>query len=492
MKKKIFDFKLKDFFIDVFKDKVFVVGGTIRDYYIYNRVDVDRDIDLVVLDHTYEEIEKKLRPYGKTNTVGKSFAVVKFTRDGKTFDISLPRKDVKLDPLSNSHKNFIVESGPHINLVEDLKRRDFTCNSIAIRLIDNKTFDPFNGYKAIKDKKIYMTGPETFFDDPLRILRGARFASVHKFSIDEEIYLNAKNVKLNELSKERVQEELFRLLLESENPSYGLNEYFKLSVIEKLFPKLYALTLTIQDEIFHPEKDGFGNHTVWVHTLNTIDISKKLSRKFDLDEENTLALLLAALLHDIGKAHTTKWEFKRGRMVVTSLFHDTQGVKIADKFLCNLKIETWKNFPLKRVILNLIKNHHRIFELYRNREDIGFKAISRLVRDLEGYDFLLILLDFADRQSREIEPLSFKGVDEISQWILNKKEEYNINKDTIKPIVMGRDLLDLGISPGKEMGSYLKELYELQLDGKFKTKEKGIEIFKKLISDTKGECRKDE
>ena len=281
-------------------------------------------------------------------------------------------------------------------------------------------------------------------------------------------------------------------MLESENPSYGLNEYFKLSVIEKLFPELYALTLTIQDKIFHPEKDEFGNHTVWVHTLKTIDISKELSRKFDLDEESTLALLLAALLHDIGKAHTTKWEFKRGRMTVTSLFHDTKGVKIADKFLCNLKIETWKNFPLKRVILTLIKNHHRIFELYRNREDIGFKAISRLVRDLEGYDFLLILLDFADRQSREIEPLSFKDVDEISKWILNKKEEYNINKDTIKPIVMGRDLLDLGIAQGKEMGRYLKELYELQLDGKFKTKEKGIEIFKKLISDTKGKSRKDE
>ena len=196
MGKKIFDFKLKAFFIDVFKDKVFVVGGTIRDYYIYNRVDVDRDIDLVVLDHTYEEIEKKLRPFGKTNTVGKSFAVVKFTRDGKIFDISLPRKDAKLDPLSNSHKNFIVESGPQINLVEDLKRRDFTCNSIAIRLIDNKIFDPFNGYKAIKEKKIYMTGAETFFDDPLRILRGARFASVHKFSVDEEIYLKAKKVTL--------------------------------------------------------------------------------------------------------------------------------------------------------------------------------------------------------------------------------------------------------------------------------------------------------
>ena len=103
-----FDFPLRDFFIDVFKEKIFVVGGTIRDYLLYRGINQHRDIDLIVIDHTYKEIEKKLKPFGKTNTVGRSFAVVKFSKDGLTFDISVPRKEKKRDRDSHSHKNFIV------------------------------------------------------------------------------------------------------------------------------------------------------------------------------------------------------------------------------------------------------------------------------------------------------------------------------------------------------------------------------------------------
>ena len=485
MKKKpkspqTFDFPLKDFFIGVFKEKVFLVGGTIRDYLLYGTIGAGMDIDLVVVDFTYEEIENILKPFGKTNTVGKSFAVVKFTKagTGNTFDISVPRKDVKKDGDSFSHKNFVVECGPHISLEEDLARRDFTCNSIALRLMDDTFVDPFNGVDAVRQKKIVMTGPETFFDDPLRVLRGARFASVHGFSVDPDIYVNSKDVPLDELSKERVTEELFRLLLESGRPSVGLKEYWRLTVLEKLFPQLYVLSLTIQDAIFHPETDEYGHHTVWAHTLIAMDVGKKIAAQYSLGEEQTLALMLGVLLHDIGKGITTKWEFKRGRMAVTSIYHDTRGVEMADAFLTDLKIETRKNFPLKETVLNLVKYHHRIYELYRNRDKIGFKAVARLVRDMKDQDILLLLLDFADRQSREPDPLDFAGEDEILGWFLALKEEYNIDKETIKPIVMGRHLLSEGIEPGKEMGAYLEELYERQLDGEFSTLEEGLEIFR--------------
>lgn len=482
VKTRTFDFPLKDLFIKIFKEKMFLVGGTIRDDILYGQIGRDRDIDLVVIDHTYEEIESKLKPYGKTNTVGKSFAVVKFTKQGSThtFDIAVPRKDFKKSINSHSHKNFIIESGPHISLEEDLGRRDFTCNSIALRLMDNEIIDPFDGLKAIEEKKIVMTGPETFFDDPLRLLRGARFASVHQFTIDPEIYMNAKEVRLDELSKERVTEELFRLLLESQRPSLGLNEYWRLTVLEKLFPQLYTLTLTIQDTIFHPETDEFGHHTVWGHTMIAVDIAKKLSVAYKLDEEQTLALLLGALLHDIGKGITTKWEFKKGRMVVTSIYHDTHGVGMAEAFLADLKIETRKHFPLKDMVLKLVKYHHRVFDLYKNREKISFKAIARLVRDLEEHDLLLLLLDVADRLSREPDPLNLKEPDEVVEWYMKQKEEFNITKETIQPIVMGRHLLEEGVPPGKQMGVYLNELYERQLDGEFSTLEEGLQIFRKI------------
>lgn len=482
MNKIRIDFPLKSLFVKIFRDKVYLVGGTIRDFLLYQHIDLNQDIDLVVIDHSYSDIQRKLSVYGNTNTVGKSFAVVKFSRKGRSFDVSIPRRDIKKDRHSHSHKNFIIDSGPHVPLEDDLKRRDFTCNSIALRLKDNQVIDPFSGIKAIREKKIIMTGPETFFDDPLRIMRCARFASVHHFSIESDIYQNAKNISLNGLSKERIQDELFRLLLESERPSRGLDEYFRLSVLEKLFPDLFSLTLTIQDSVFHPEKDDFGHHTVWAHTLRTVDIARKLALMFKLDEENSLALLLAALLHDLGKISTTRWEYKRKRMTVTSLFHDAKGVALAESFLTGLKIETRNNFPLKKVILNLIKFHHRIYDLYRNRKEIGFKAISRVVKDLEGHDSLLVLLDFADRQSRKSRALLFSKPDRVSSWFLQKKEELNVSQETITPLIQGRDLLKLGVPAGEGMGKILKKLYELQLDGEFNTKEAGLKIYKKLVN----------
>ncbi|MCP5105077.1 MAG: CCA tRNA nucleotidyltransferase, partial [bacterium] len=367
----------------------------------------------------------------------------------------------------------------------DLGRRDFSCNSIALRLSDNQIADPFDGMTAIAQKRIAMTGPENFFEDPLRLLRGARFASVHRFTIDPEIYADAKDVPLDELSKERITEELLRLLLESERPSVGLNEYWRLTVLEKVFPQLYTLSLTIQDALFHPETDEYGHHTVWAHTLIAMDIAKKLSVQFKLDDEQALALLLGVLLHDIGKGVTTKWEFKRGRMTVTSMLHDSKGVGMADTFLTDLKIDTRRNFPLKAAVLNLVKYHHRVYELYRNRQKIGFKAISRLLKDMDGHDLLLLLLDVADRRSREPNPMDIDEADEIVRWYTAKKEEYNITRDTIKPIVLGRHLLKEGISPGKQMGIYLQQLYERQLDGDICTVEEGIELFRKIKTEGK-------
>jgi tRNA nucleotidyltransferase (CCA-adding enzyme) len=471
-------FPMKEFIVSIFADQVYVVGGTVRDFILYGELTESQDVDLLVCGHSYEEIAAKLKPHGKTDTVGKSFAVLKFTHEGKTYDIAIPRRDQKKDNLSHAHKNFRIEAGPQVTLEEDLSRRDFTCNSIAVRLKDGAVIDPHQGLKAIAEKRIIMTSPASFSDDPLRILRAARFASTHDFAIDKAIYVKAKKVPLAELSAERIVDELFRLLLESNRPSAGLQEYFRLTVLEKLFPELAALALTIQDAYFHPEQDEQGHHSVWAHTLITVDIVKKLAAQYHLDEERSLTLLLAAMLHDCGKAVTTAWEFKRGRMTVTSAFHDSRGSQRAEAFLARLRVETRNNFPLKKTILCLVQQHHRIYELYRNRDEITFKAIARAVKDMDSEDLLLLLLDFADRRSREAEPLAFFKLDEIALWFSQKKEEYQISRETIQPLIKGRDLIALGVTPGRQMGIHLKKLYNLQLDGAFNSRAQGLKIFK--------------
>ncbi len=479
------DFPHKGLFIKIFGDDVYLVGGAVRDFIVSGKIDKNRDIDLMVTGCDYEGLEKSLKDFGGINTVGKSFAVLKFTLEGITFDISIPRKDKKKDSDSDSHRNFIVESGKTVSIEEDLGRRDFSCNSIAIRLIDGSVFDPFNGIDAIKRKKIVMTGPESFSDDPLRLLRAARFSSVLGFSIEDEIYKIGKDVVLSDLSAERITEELFRILLESEFPSKGFLEYFKLTILEKLYPDIYKTALTIQDSEFHPEQDEFGHHTVFAHTLIAMDIAKKVAGIKKLTEEETLALLLGVLLHDIGKPQTTKWEFKRGRMTVTSVKHDSIGAGIAERILDDLKIDTRLKFPLKSTVLKLIKYHHRIYDLYRIREKTGFKAFSRLLRDMGGMDDLLVYLDFSDRKSRNPNPLDFENIDSISKWYFETKNGLNISVEAIKPVVQGRHLIKEGVRPGVEMGEYLEKLYEFQLDGLFSSPEDGIKLFKKIKGDRK-------
>jgi tRNA nucleotidyltransferase/poly(A) polymerase len=490
MKRLQIRFPDKDFFASVFRDDVYVVGGTVRDAVLYKKIGAGQDIDLLVTGLTYDEIAARLAGLGKTDTVGKSFAVIKFTRAGKTFDIAVPRRDLKKDPASHGHKNFLVQSGPEVTLEEDLGRRDFTCNSIAVRLKDGAVVDPHRGLQAIADKRILMTSPASFSDDPLRVLRAARFASVHGFAVDKAIYAKARKVTLGELSAERVADELLRLLAESPRPSLGLQEYLRLTVLEKLFPELSALALTIQDAHFHPERDEQGHHSVWAHTLVTVDIAKKLAAQNKLDEGRKLALLLAALLHDCGKAGTTAWEYKRGRMTVTSAFHDSEGSRLAGGILERLRLDTRQGFPLKKVILKLVQQHHRIFELYRNREEITFKAIARAVKEMDGEDLLLLLLDFADRRSREAEPLAFRRMDAISRWFAAKKEEYRISHDTIQPLILGRDLIALGVPPGRQMGAHLKKLYDLQLDGAFQSREQGLDLFSRKQKKRSGQAKK--
>jgi tRNA nucleotidyltransferase/poly(A) polymerase len=478
MEKLELEFPHKKLFIDLFGRDVYAVGGYVRDHL---RDDPSVDVDILIAHHTADEIIKKMEPHGKVDIVGKSFGVIKFTIDKKTYDIALPRKDRPKQTKVRKHKDFIISADPNLPLAQDLERRDFRCNSIAVRLADGKVFDPFEGQKSIEEKKIKLTNPRAFPDDPLRVLRAARFASVLDFALDSEIYTIAKDIDLSGISVERIKEELFKILLHSPQPSSGLEELFKLGALRQLLPELYELTLCIQDSVFHPEKDVFGHHTAWAHTLIAVDQAKRLTDRYRLEENKSLALILAALFHDVGKSEMTQWEFKKGRMVITSNGHDIASAKISKKILTRLKIYSLNNYNLKKMIPSLIKCHHRTSELWQNREVVTKKAFNRLAADVDGEIELLVYLDAADRAGRKKKPI--QGLDREGRWLLQKFEELNVSRETIQPLVMGRDLIELGISPGPQMGKFLKTLYHKQLDNEFDTKKAGLVIAKKMIKE---------
>ncbi|MFW6160634.1 MAG: HD domain-containing protein, partial [Acidobacteriota bacterium] len=196
-----------------------------------------------------------------------------------------------------------------------------------------------------------------------------------------------------------------------------------------------------------------------------------------------LALLLAALFHDVGKAQTAEWEHKNGRLVITNKRHDIISEKITKKIFNRMKIFSWNGYELRESVLRLIRCLHRPSELWINREVITKKAFNRLAADVAGEIDLLIQLDVADRAGRSRKPIN--DLDKEGRWLLQKFKELNVSRETIQPLIMGRDLIPMGVEPGPEMGKFLKKLYNLQLDGEFEDKQKGLEIAKKLIQKEK-------
>jgi tRNA nucleotidyltransferase/poly(A) polymerase len=483
MIKRAVKFRDKSLFVSLFGPDVYAVGGYVRDLFMGR---APAEVDILVAHHPLDDIVRRLGPHGRIDLVGKSFGVIKFTIKGTTYDIALPRTDApRKDSMPSAppkgHKDFIISADPWLPVEKDLERRDFRSNSMALRLKDGVLIDPHGGLKDIRARIIRVTNPAAFPDDPLRVLRAARFASVLRFRIDPKIYDLTRAIDLSGLSVERVTEELFKILLASPKPSVGLGALFNLGALEQLFPELYALSLCIQDSIFHPETDPHGHHTVWAHTLLTVDQAARLSSAAGLDRPRALGLLLAALYHDVGKPGATRWEFKRGRMAVTSSGHDIRSERIARQAFARLKIFSWNGFDLGKTVPLLIRAHHRSTELWQNRENVTRKAFNRLAAEIHGEIGLLINLDAADRAGRRTRPL--KALDREARWLLRKFEELRVNRETIKPLIMGRDLLKLGVAPGPEMGRILKKLYVMQLDSEFDNRAAGLRVVRKILKD---------
>jgi tRNA nucleotidyltransferase (CCA-adding enzyme) len=465
-------------FVRLFKGDVYAVGGFVRDRL---RKKSAEEVDLLVARRPLSAVIDALSPHGKIDVVGRSFGVLKFTRKGRTYDVALPRADRTEGSGTRKHRDIIVKADPDLPLAEDLRRRDFRCNSMAGRLADGELIDPFDGRRDIREKILRMTDPAAFPEDPLRVLRSARFAAVLGFRIDPAVYVLSKSISLTGLSIERINEELFKILLKADKPSIGLEELFRLGALRPLFPELYALTLVIQDSVFHPEKDDFGHHTVWHHTKLTVDQARRLEAKGGLEPPRALALLLAALYHDAGKAETTAWEHKKGRMVITSAGHDMASERIAKAAFQRSKIFSWNGYDVRKTALMLIRTHHRPGELWAHRVEVTRKAFNRLAADSDGEIELCAYLDTADRAGRGGRPV--RGLDRQARWLLDTFRRLDISKATIRPVLLGRDLIALGASPGPALGALLKELYRRQLDNEFRTKKQGLRLARSLMGE---------
>jgi tRNA nucleotidyltransferase/poly(A) polymerase len=217
------------------RGKLFLVGGSVRDAYRDEEV---KDVDLIVEGLSMGEIKTILADFGQVDEVGESFAVIKFrpkNHEGKDYDIAIPRTDTK---TGEGHRGFSVKT-EGIGILEDLKRRDFTINSIAIDVQSGKIIDPFDGLLDIRWKKLRATDKDAFIEDPLRILRGIQFSARFGFQIDlSTIELMKQNSHLIKgISGERIMDELMKIVKKDGDTQIALNLIHETDVDKALFDK---------------------------------------------------------------------------------------------------------------------------------------------------------------------------------------------------------------------------------------------------------------
>ena len=432
--------------------RALIVGGWSRDQ-LLGRPSKDIDIEVFGLDAA--DLKAVLSAFGTVNTVGESFTVYKVA----DLDVSLPRRESKVSP---GHRGFAVTGDPHLTVREAARRRDFTINAIAFDPLTEVYEDPFGGRADLAARVLRAVDHSTFSEDSLRVLRAVQFAARFEFTLDPGTAELSRRIPLDDLPCERIWGELEKLLLLADRPSMGLRLALELKIIERLFPELQALVGCPQEPEWHPEGD------VWVHTLLVVDEARK--RIGDLDPPHQIALMLGALLHDVGKPPTTA--FLDGR--IRSINHEQEGVAPATAVLDRLNVHSIGGYDVRKQVLGMVAHHLKPGMFRQSPTPVSDGAFRRLAQkvDLE----LLALVAKSDCLGRG------GGFDcSAMDWFLERARELGVQHAPPKPVLLGRHLLALGVKPGPRMGEILRAVYERQLDGAVSSVEEGVAVARTMI-----------
>ncbi|MEX2272003.1 MAG: hypothetical protein WD690_11050 [Vicinamibacterales bacterium] len=432
--------------------RALIVGGWARDRLLGRE---SKDIDIEVFGIPADALKTLLESFGRVDTVGESFTVFKIGG----IDVSLPRHESK---TGRGHKGFTVIGDPSLSIEEAARRRDFTINAISFDPLTDEYLDPFDGRRDLEARRLRVVDASTFADDSLRVLRALQFAARFDLALDDEAKRICSAIPLDDLPAERIWGEIEKLLLSAERPSIGFALALELGVIDALFPELKALVGCEQEPEWHPEGD------VWVHTLQVVDRAHE--RITDLDRPQALTVMLGALCHDLGKPATTA--FIDGR--IRSPFHEEAGVAPTTSLLDRLNVQSFDGYDVRTQVIGIVANHLKpgAFHKVPNVSDGAFRRLALKV-DLE----LLARVAKADCLGRVPGNFDCSAMD----WFLERAHALGVEHGAPKPFVLGRHVLAHGVPPGPHVGVLLKQIYEMQLDGRITNVEEGLVELEKLL-----------
>ncbi|MFJ9563479.1 CCA tRNA nucleotidyltransferase [Streptomyces fuscichromogenes] len=422
-----------------------LVGGSVRDALLGR---LGNDLDFTT-DARPEDVLKIVRPWADAVwEVGIAFGTVGVQKEARVGDAVRPFQievtTYRSEAYDRTSRKPEVSYGDSIE--EDLVRRDFTVNAMAVALPEKQFIDPHGGLEdlALGVLRTPGTPEDSFSDDPLRMMRAARFAAQLDFEVAPEVVAAMKDMagRLEIVSAERVRDELNKLVL-SAHPRKGLALLVDTGLADHVLPELPALRL--ESDEHHRHKD------VYDHTLIVVEQAMALE-----NDGPDLTLRLAALFHDIGKPRTRRFE-KDGR--VSFHHHEVVGAKMTKRRMTALKYSN-----------DLVKDVSQLVELHLRFHGYGAgewtdSAVRRYVRDagpLLDRLHKLTRSDCTTRNKRKALMLS-RAYDGLEERIAELQEREEL--DAIRPDLDGNQIMEiLGIRPGPEVGQAYKHLLELRLE----------------------------
>lgn len=417
--------------------ELYLVGGTVRDALGGRGASEHEDLDFAT-SAPPEETERLVRGWADAVWLtGARFGTISAQKHGAKLEITTFRADAYT--RGSRHPEVVFAS----DVESDLSRRDFTVNAMAVRLPDRRFVDPFDGLVDLAQRVVRTpVAPEvSFADDPLRMVRLARFVAVLDAEADKEA-LRAATVmadRLDEISRERIRDELNRLLV-SVAPRRGMDLLCDTGLADRFLPEVPALRM--QHDPLHHHKD------VYAHTMAVVDRCTR----------GDLTLRLAALLHDIGKPATREFH-DDGRVSFHN--HDVVGARLARRRLEALRYSK----QVVEDVSSLVELHLR----FHGYSDAAWSdsAVRRYVRDAKSPEQLVRLnrltrADVTTRDRRKAQRLA-AAMDDLERRIGRLAEQEELNK--LRPPLDGNAIMShLGLSPGPVVGKAYKMLLEARIE----------------------------
>lgn len=410
--------------------RAYFVGGFVRDALLGRE---NTDIDMEVHGVSSQTLEAILDELGERITVGASFGI--YGLKGISLDIAMPRKE---HTFGKGHRDLSVVVDPFAGVEKAASRRDLTINGMMMDILTGELIDPFHGEEDLKNGVIRHINDKTFAEDPLRVLRAAKFSARLGFPIAEETVSLCKTVDLGALPKERVAGELFDVLLHGERPSLFFEALRSMEQLDLWFPEIKALLGVEQNPVHHGEGD------VWDHTMLALDHAAAVRER----AEYPLGFMLVALTHDLGKAVCSQ----KINGVIHAYEHEIKGLPLAEAFLRRLTDES----KLLRYVLEMNRSHMK-----PNVAAAALSSVKATNHMFDSVSFPRDLILFSDVDQRS--SLSEAPLVSHLPFLEERLKIYEVTM--AKPFVMGRDLMEAGLSPDGSFGELLDYAHKLRLAG---------------------------